>query len=31
VLMDGQHMAEQCVVVALANSADGTKKPRQRG
>ena len=26
-MLDGQHMAERCVVVALAITADGTKKP----
>jgi putative transposase len=26
-MLDGEHMAERCVVVALAISADGTKKP----
>jgi putative transposase len=26
-LLDGEHMAERCVVVALAITADGTKKP----
>jgi hypothetical protein len=26
-MVDGQHMAERCVVMALAISADGTKKP----
>lgn len=26
-MIDGEHMAERCVVVALAISADGTKKP----
>ncbi|HEX9177667.1 MAG TPA: IS256 family transposase [Mycobacterium sp.] len=26
-MLDGEHMAERCVVVALAITADGTKKP----
>ncbi len=26
-MLDGEHMAERCVVVALAVTADGTKKP----
>ena len=26
-MVDGEHMAERCVVVALAITADGTKKP----
>jgi putative transposase len=26
-MIDGEHMAERCVVVALAITADGTKKP----
>jgi putative transposase len=26
-MLDGEHLAERCVVVALAITADGTKKP----
>ena len=26
-MLDGEHMAERCVVFALAITADGTKKP----
>jgi transposase-like protein len=26
-MLDGEHLAERCVVVALAILADGTKKP----